>query len=159
MQRLLALAVFLLVVVATAAFSGQFVGGEWYQEVVQPSWNPPPLMMACVWAVLYALMAVSAWMVCDTMRGVAGSVLGWWVVQLMLNVTWSWLYFGLNRTGYAQLIMALWLAVVLLTIRAFHSIKPEAAWLMIPVAVWLFFVMLLNFSQWYLNGGGWHTVF
>jgi tryptophan-rich sensory protein len=77
----------------------------------------------------------------------------------MLNVTWSWLYFGLNRTGYAQLIMALWLAVVLLTIRAFHSIKPEAARLMIPVAVWLFFVMLLNFSQWYLNGGGWHTVF
>ena len=63
MHRLASLAVFLLLVVIAAAVGGQFVGGDWYQGINQPSWNPPAIVMASVWAVLYVLMAVSAWMV------------------------------------------------------------------------------------------------
>ena len=71
MHRLASLAVFLLVVVVTAAVAGQFVGGEWYQDMNQPSWNPSAMVMASAWAVVYVLMAVSAWMVWDAMRSLA----------------------------------------------------------------------------------------
>lgn len=154
MHRLISLAIFLVMVVIAAAAGGQFVGGEWYQMVNQPSWNPSPMVMASVWAVLYVLMAVAAWMVWDTMRGLARVALAWWGLQLLLSVVWSWMYFGLQRIGWTLALMALWLFAVVIVIRTFRAIKVEASNLMLPVAVWLVFMWVLNFVQWQMSGGG-----
>jgi len=159
MHRLVSLAVFLLLVVIAAAVGGQFVGGEWYQAMQQPSWNPSAMVTAPVWAVLYVLMAVSAWMIWDAMRGLARVALGWWSLQLLLGICWSWMFFGLHRVGWALAAMGLWLLVVLIVIRAFRVIKPEASGLMMPVAAWLLFAWVLNFAQWQLNGGGIKSIF
>ena len=159
MERLIALAVFLLLVVIASAVGGQFVGGDWYQAMNQPSWNPSAAVMASVWAVLYVLMAVSAWMVWETMRGLARVALGLWFFQLLLSVLWSWLYFGLHRVGWTLAVVSLWLIVVLMVIKSFRAIKPEASSLMIPVGLWLLFAWALNFVQWHLNGGGIGSIF
>ena len=154
MEKLISLGVFLGLVVLTAALGGQFTGGEWYQAMHQPAWNPPAVVMASVWAVSYVLMAVSAWMVWETIRGLASVALGLWVLQLVLGVCWSWMYFGLHRPGWALGVMAFWLLAILVVTGKFRSIKPDTTGLMIPVAVWLLFFLLLNFIQWHLNGGG-----
>jgi len=154
MHRLASLAVFLFLVVVAAAVSGQFVGGDWYYLLFKPSWTPSAMVMASVWGVLYVLMAVSGWMVWDAMRGLARVALGWWGLQLLLSIGWSWVFFGLHRIGLSLIIVSLWLPVVLIVIRAFRPIKPEAASLMMPLAAWLVFVWVLNFSQWHMNGGG-----
>lgn len=159
MHRLVSLAVFLLLVVVAAAVGGQFVGGDWYQVMIKPSWNASPMVMASVWAVLYVLMAVSAWMVWDTMRGLARVALGWWGLQLLLSISWSWLFFGLNRIGWSLAIVSLWILVVLIVIRVFRPIKSEASNLMMPLAVWLIYIWILNFFQWHLNGGGLGSIF
>ena len=159
MHKLFSLAGFLLLVVIAAAVSGQFVGGEWYQAMNQPSWNPSPVIMASVWAVLYVLMAVSAWMIWDSIRGLASAALGWWGLQLMLGISWSWMFFGLARTGWALAVMGVWLVAVLMVIRTFRPIKLEASSLMMPVAAWLIFSWVLNFTQWQLNGGGLDSIF
>jgi len=154
MHRLVSLAVFLLLVVIAAAVGGQFVGGDWYQAMNQPTWNPPAIVMAAVGAVLYVLMAVSAWMIWDAIRGLALVALSWWLLQLLLSICWSWMFFGFHRPGWALAVMGLWLLVVLVVIKTFRSIKLEAATLMMPVAAWLVFACVLNFVQWSLNGGG-----
>ncbi|MDX2418874.1 MAG: TspO/MBR family protein [Xanthomonadales bacterium] len=159
MQRLVSLAVFLLLVVVAAAVGGQYVGGDWYLVMIKPSWNPTPMVMASVWGVLYVLMAVSAWMVWDTMRGLARVALGWWGLQLLLSIVWSWLFFGLNRIGWSMAVVSLWILVVLIVIRMFRPIKPEASNLMMPLAGWLVYIWALNFSQWHLNGGGLGSIF
>ena len=159
MHRLASLAVFLLLVVVAAAVGGQFVGGDWYQGMNQPSWNPSAMVMASVWAVLYVLMAVSAWMVWDTMRGLARVALAWWGLQLLLSIAWSWMYFGLHRLGLSLAVMSLWLLVALIVVRTFRAIKLEASSLMMPVAGWLLFAWVLSFTQWHLNGGGIGSVF
>ncbi len=158
MQRLISLSVFLFLVVAAAAIGGQFIGGEWYQAMNQPEWNPSAMVMALVWAVLYVLMAVSAWMVWESMRGLAQTALAWWGLQLLLSVVWSWLFFGLHRVGWALGLMGLWVLVVLITIKAFRPIRLEASSLMMPLAAWLLFALALNFTQWRLNGGGLHSI-
>ena len=117
------------------------------------------MVMASVWAVLYVLMAVSAWMIWDAMRSLARTALAWWGLQLLLSVAWSWMYFGLHRVGWALAVMGLWLSVVIIVIKTFKPIKPEAASLMMPVAAWLLFSLGLNFVQWLLNGGGLGSIF
>lgn len=160
MHRLISLAVFLLLVVVTAALGGQFVGDDWYHQVMQqPAWNPSAMVMASVWAVLYVLMAVSAWMVWDTMRGLARVALGWWGLQLLLSICWSWMFFGLHRPGWALAVMSLWLLASLVVVKSFRSIKLEASSLMMPVAGWLVFSWVLNLAQWQLNGGGLGSIF
>ena len=159
MHRTISLAVFLVTVIVSAAVGSMFAGGEWYQAMSKPSWNPPAMIMATAWAVLYVLMAVSAWMVWDTMRGLARAALAWWGLQLLLGIAWSWLFFGPHRTGWAMAVMCLWLLAVVMVIRRFRPLRQEAATLMIPQAAWLVFMTVLNFYLWRLNGGGLGSVF
>lgn len=159
MNRLVSLAVFLSLVSFTAAVAGLFVGGDWYYAMSKPAWNPSPMLMALVWAVLYVLMAFSAWMVWDSMRDLARVALGWWGLQLLLNIAWSWMFFGLHRIGWALAVSSLWLLVVVIVIRSFRPVRQEAANLMMPLAAWLVFMWILNFYQWHLNGGGLGSVF
>lgn len=153
------LGVFLLLAVLAALAGGQFVGGEWYQGMQQPAWNPPAPLMAVVWAVYYVLMAVSAWMVWEAMRGLAATSLGGWLLQLLLGVGWSWIYFGLHRPGWALGVMSLWLVTGVLVFAGFRSIRVEAGRLMLPVVAWLGFSWLLNLVQWFMNGGGFGSIF
>lgn len=158
MQRLMALAVFIFIVVLAVAVSAQFDGGAWYQAMNQPWWNPPAIMMAIVWAVLYLLMAVSAWMVWDTLRSVAQPALVWWGLQLFVGITWSWVFFGLHRVGWAMATMGVWLLAAFVTSVSFRSVRLEAAVLMTLVVAWLVFSLALGFVQWQMNGGGLHSI-
>lgn len=155
MHRLASLGLFLFLVVIVVAVGGQFTGGDWYQQIANlPSWNPPAMVMASAWAVAYVLMAVSAWMVWDTMRGLAAVPLAWWGLQLLLSICWSWMYFGLNRPGWALAVITLWLLVVLIIVKIFRPIKMEASSLMMPVAAWMLFCWVLSIVQWYQIRGG-----
>ena len=154
MHRLVSLAVFIALVIVAAAVAGQFVGGDWYQGLSKPSWTPSAMIMASVWAVLYVLMAVAAWLVWETRRGLASVALACWGLQLLLGIAWSWVFFGMHRVGWAFAVVSLWIMTVLIVIRLFRSIRAEAASLMIPLAAWLVFLWVWCFSQWYLNGGG-----
>lgn len=159
MQKTISLAVFLLAVVISAAIGSLFTGGEWYQAMNKPSWSPSALVMASAWAVLYVLMAVSAWMVWNTMRGLARTALAWWGLQLLLGVVWSWMFFGLHRIGWALGVASLWILAVAIVIKSFRPLRIEASTLMMPLAAWLVFIWVLNFSQWRLNGGGLGSIF
>lgn len=159
MHKTVSLAAFLVIVVIAAALSGWFTGGEWYQIMIKPSWTPSAMVMASAWGVLYVLMAVAAWMVWDTLRGRARVAFGWWGLQLLLNVVWSWMFFGLHRTGWALGVISLWLLAVIMVIKSFRTIRLEASTLMMPQAAWLIFLTVLNFYQWQLNGGGLRSIF
>ncbi|NLW49251.1 MAG: tryptophan-rich sensory protein [Candidatus Brocadiaceae bacterium] len=37
--------------------------GTWYADLQKPAWTPPGWLFAPVWTVLYAAMAVAAWLV------------------------------------------------------------------------------------------------
>ena len=117
------------------------------------------MVMASAWAVLYVLMAVSAWMIWDAMRGLARVALGWWGLQLLLGICWSWMFFGLERVGWALGVISLWVPVVVIVIKTFRPIKQEASTLMLPLAAWLIFLWVLNFFYWNMNGGGLGSIF
>jgi len=94
-------------------------------------------------------MAVAAWLVWRDV-GLSREV-GLFVVQLVLNAAWTWLFFGLKRPGLAFAdIVALWLAI-LATLVAFWSVRPLAALLLAPYLAWVTFAAALNAALWRLN--------
>lgn len=152
--RYSSLAIFLLLVVLAAAFGASFEAGPWYYQLNKPSWTPPPWVFGPAWSVLYLLMAVAMWKVWQTGQPTRTGALIWWLMQLVLNAAWSWLFFGLHRPGWALAEMALLIGVVVLCTTAFARISRLAAWLMAPYLAWLLFAFALNFAIWSLNGGG-----
>ena len=68
---------------------------SFYQQIAQPTWAPPSWLFGPVWTLLYAMMAVAAWLVwcCGGVRAnrIALSFFG---AQLALNALWSWLFFA-----------------------------------------------------------------
>ena len=52
--------------------------------------------------------------------------------QLVLNVAWSWIFFGLHQPGWAFVeIVVLWLAILATTV-AFFRCSKVAGWLLVP---------------------------
>jgi len=154
MSRLVSLAGFLALVVLTAWLGAKFPAGEYYALLNKPDWAPPGWLFGPVWSILYALMAVAMWKVWESGHQARSGALVWWLLQLGLNAAWSWLFFGLTRTGWAMAELAVLIGLVILCIKAFSLISRSAAWLMLPYLLWLVFAFVLNFSLWSLNGGG-----
>lgn len=147
----------LLVVCFTAAGIGSALTtpsvGGWYATLAKPSWTPPDWVFAPVWSILYALMAIAAWLVWRK-TGLSGARLAMtlFALQLGLNVVWSGLFFALQSPGAALLdVVLLWLAI-LATLVAFWRHSRLAAWLLTPYLVWVTYAAGLNFAIWWMNG-------
>ncbi len=142
----------LAVTFAAAWIGSRFQPGEWYSGLIKPALTPPGWVFGPVWTLLYAIMAVAAWLVWCR-HGLANAIgpLGLFLGQLALNALWSYLFFGLQHPGLALLdIVVLWL-VILATVKAFWRSHRPAGLLLLPYLFWVSFATYLNFQFWRLN--------
>lgn len=126
--------------------------GAFYAQLAQPSWAPPSSVFGPVWTVLYALMAIAAWLVWRR-GGVRANrtALSLFLLQLALNALWSWLFFAWHLGGLAFAeIVVLWVLIVA-TLVSFWRVRPLAGALLIPYLLWVSFASALNYSVWQLN--------
>ncbi|MBQ1080968.1 TspO/MBR family protein [Nocardiopsis sp. B62] len=125
-----------------------------YAALQQPSWAPPSWLFGPVWTVLYAMIAVSGWLVWRQ-RGWQGArtELSLFAVQLLLNAAWSPLFFTAGLRGTALVDIVLLLAALAVTILLFARVSRWAAVLLVPYWAWVAFATALNFSIWSLNTG------
>lgn len=141
------------------SFSASAVGavasvqaGAFYARLVQPPWAPPSSVFGPAWTVLYALMAIAAWLVWRR-GGVRANrnALSLFLLQLALNALWSWLFFAWHLGGLAFAeIVVLWILIVA-TLVSFWRARPLAGALLIPYLLWVTFATGLNYSVWRLN--------
>jgi translocator protein len=142
----------LALVAAVVGVGGRFMPGQWYAQLAKPSWTPPNWLFGPAWTLLYILMAVSAWLVWRS----AGLRSVWmplcvYILQLILNALWSWIFFGLHRIGLALgNIAALWAAIVV-TCVLFWRVRALAGALFVPYLGWVTFAGVLNYAMWRLN--------
>jgi translocator protein len=154
-RRTLGLIVWLAVCFGASAIGAIFTTAkipEWYGTLIKPDWTPPSWLFGPVWTLLYAMMAVAAWIVWKQ-RGFsfAKAALITFLVQLALNSMWSWLFFGLERPDWAAIeIIVLWIAIAA-TIASFRKHSGIAAGLMVPYILWVTFAAALNVAIWRLN--------
>lgn len=136
-----------------AAFLGGLAApGAWYEGIRKPAWNPPNAVFAPVWSVLFLVMGVAAWLVWSR-RGAAPVTIALvlFVLQLVLNVLWSWLFFGFHRMDLAFYEVLLFWALILVTLVAFWRVRPLAGALLVPYLLWVTFAAYLNLTLWRLN--------
>lgn len=135
---------------------GIFTAGAistWYATLQKPSFTPPNWLFAPAWTTLYLLMAIAAFAVWRKGAGNqrVATALSYFLAQLVLNMMWSFVFFGLKSplAGVA-VIAGLWVAI-LVTIVKFFPVSKVAAILLLPYILWVSFAAALNISVWILN--------
>ena len=149
---LLSLAVTVLAAVLGAVASANAAG--FYGVLAKPTWAPSPRIFGPVWTVLYLLMAIAAWLVwCRRGLSAAKVPLALFIVQLVLNALWTWVFFRWRSGGWALAeIIALWL-ILLFTVVSFWRVRTAAGVLLIPYMVWVTFATALTAAVWRRNPG------
>lgn len=146
---------FVVICFAAAGIGSLFTNtsvNTWYPQLRRPEWTPPNWIFGPLWRALYAMMAISAWLVWRTAGWpVARSALSLFAIQLVLNALWSVVFFGLRRVGAAfGEILLLWTMAIATTV-AFLPLSLLAAWLLLPYVVCVGFASYLNFRIWQMN--------
>jgi benzodiazapine receptor len=123
-----------------------------YASLTLPAWAPPAWLFGPVWTVLYGMMALAAWLVWR--KGgweLHRAVLIVFVIQLVVNALWSWLFFALKQGALAFAdILVLWILVAV-TLTGFWKINRLAGALIVPYLLWISFAAALNFAVWQSN--------
>ncbi|AVS72976.1 TspO/MBR family protein [Paracidovorax cattleyae] len=127
---------------------------QFYAQLVQPPWPPPPGVFGPVWSVLYTLMGIAAWLVWREPAGAARRhALALFCVQLAVNALWSWLFFQWHLGAWALADIALLGACVAATFVAFLRLRPLAGLLLLPYLAWISFAAALSYTLWRMNPG------
>jgi translocator protein len=118
---------------------------SWYDELRKPSFAPPGAIFGPVWTLLYGLMGIAVWLVLrENESPERTQAISLYAGQLVLNATWTPIFFGARRPTLAFVeILALWIAVVA-TVVAFARVRRTAALLLLPYLAWSTFATVLN---------------
>jgi benzodiazapine receptor len=125
---------------------------RWYAALVHPTITPPDWVFPVAWSALYVLIGVALAMIINArgsrLRGIAIVL---FVLQLVLNLAWSPLFFGMHQVSAALVLLIAIFVAALATTFVFGRIRSAAAWLMVPYLAWLCFAGALNWQIGALN--------
>ena len=119
---------------------------SWYNVLNKPLFAPPNWIFAPLWVVLYLLMGVAGYLIWKAVRTnkKARIALILFTLQLMLNFSWTAIFFGQRLAiGGLVVISMLWI-VLLATIIAFYRVSWRPAVLLMPYFIWVIFAMVVN---------------
>lgn len=124
-----------------------------YQTLNQPAFAPPGWLFPVAWGILYALMGAAAALIPTSMGADADKkrALTLYGLQLLLNFSWSIVFFRFGLLWPSVLVILALLLLVVLTFLAFLDIRPLSGYLLIPYLLWLLFATYLNISIAILN--------
>lgn len=127
----------------------------WYYELRKPAWQPADKWFGPVWSTIFLLAAIAlvlAWSSARATSDARARLLVIYVVNAVLNVLWSYLFFRLRRPDRALVeVVALWLSIVAM-IWALAPLSTTAALLVAPYLAWVSFASVLNRAIVRLNG-------
>ena len=116
----------------------------WYEELIKSPLNPPSYVFGIVWPILYVIMAFVSFRVADKIALI-------FIIQLIFNAAWSWLFFYFHFPEVALIDIAI---LIYLNQRILLMINKESRilfYLYLPYLIWLFFAAFLNASIVWLN--------
>lgn len=136
----------------SSTISGSGDDNAWFAELVKPDAQPPGWVFGVVWPLLYLTTGFALAIVLNA-RGAALRMVGvgLFLLQFVLNLSWSPLFFGKHEVTNAFYLIVLILAVAIGTTFVFGRIRAVAAWLMVPYLVWLSFATILAYQIDQLN--------
>ena len=139
-------------------YSASVIGGlvtvgfkePWYSLINKPTFNPPSWVFAPVWTTLYLMMTIAIWLFWHS-RNKDMNTIYIYFIHLVLNTTWSIVFFGLHQILLALFVLIVLILMILILILRFKRVNIVSYYLMIPYLLWCCYALVLNFKIFLLN--------
>jgi tryptophan-rich sensory protein len=122
----------------------------WYFALRKPSWQPPDWLFGPAWTLILGLAGYAfylAWI----MAADPSWAIGLFLVNGVVNMVWSLLFFRLRRPDLALIeVPFLWLSIIAPMI-ALAALSSTISWLLLPYLLWVSFASFLNLTIVRLN--------
>lgn len=136
----------------SSQLSGSAADNAWFAELRKPALFPPPAAFGIAWSVLYVLMGLAMAAVCSAWGSrYRLQAIAVFMVQLVLNLMWSPVFFFWHQIELALGIIVLMAIAVAATIALFLKVRRWAGLILLPYLAWVLFAGVLNFQFWQLN--------
>ncbi|MCL6220050.1 TspO/MBR family protein [Zunongwangia pacifica] len=126
---------------------------SWYAALQKPWFTPPEFLFGPVWTIMYLLIGISAGLVWN--KGFyhkwVKTALYHFGFILLLNAFWFLFFFGLHEPMIALIAISAVFILLLITIKWFKVVNALSAYLLIPYAVWVLFLIVFTFEFWRIN--------
>lgn len=107
------------------------------------SLTPPKVVFPIVWTTLFVLIGISMY---RAYTKAPKYIYALYMANLVLNFTWSILFFGVHKPYYALVeLFFLWASILAIILLVWPHDKAAGA-LMIPYIVWVSFASILNWQ-------------
>lgn len=128
-------------------------GMDLYSQINVPPLSPPGWLFPVAWTVLYLLMGTSLYLIWNNGTDYNFQKVAFilFAVQLILNFSWSLVFFNSRQFVAAFVILIfMFIFTVFMTLQ-FYKINKTSAFLQIPYLLWLAFAGYLNYAICVLN--------
>jgi len=114
----------------------------WYTNLNKAPWSPPNWMFGFAWTLIMICYSIYLAYLFNEVSNLKLKIL--YIIQLVLNVSWSYVFFNLHLISAGLIvIIALTFVVVLFLILYFKTLKLKSV-LILPYLLWLCIATSLN---------------
>lgn len=116
----------------------------WYDSLTQSPLTPPQWVFGVVWPILYLTILISFVLFIQRDGLHQYLALTCFIVQLVLNISWSLVFFNAKSVAGSLVIIVLLLVSIVAVMITFYKVHPVATYVLIPYALWVGFATYLN---------------
>ena len=128
---------------------GQF--REFFAALEKPPYAPPAWLFPVAWAILYALMGYSAYLIYIADSNGRNKALKIYAAQLFVNFLWSPVFFGMKSLIGGLIVIILLDITVAIMICAFSKVRKKSALINLPYMLWCIYATYLTAGIYMLN--------
>ena len=122
---------------------------EWYLQLNKAPWTPPGWVFGAAWTTI--MICFSIYMLFLFTRDNSTKVKTLFVIQVVLNISWNYLFFNQHLVSLALVNIILLTALVFYFLIDFRSQLKLKSLLILPYAIWLCIATSLNYYVYAFN--------
>lgn len=154
-KNYISLIIWIAILIAICSIIGSFTKLEistWYSTLNRSLLTPPNYVFPVAWTILYGAIGACGWVIWRTQAFPKLMVVkALYVIQLILNWSWTPSFFLYHLTGISLLILSFMDILVGMLIWLAYPKAQSVSLLMIPYLFWILFASYLNFYIWQYN--------
>ena len=143
------------ITVLVSTLGGYFTsyGMVWHKTLNLPSYIPPYITFSIAWTTIFILTTVAALIVWNSFQRNLRfwMIMGFFAINALLNVLWTYLFFYNHLIGVAALEAALLYFSIIILMLLIWPISYLTALLLLPYLGWMTFATYLNYVIWMIN--------
>ena len=115
---------------------------SWYQNLNKAPWTPPGWVFGAAWTTI--MVCFSVYLVFLFTKNFSKKKLILFIFQVLLNVSWNYIFFNQKLILFALVIITLLTAVIFYLFITYYKEQKKVSFLLLPYMIWLCIATSLN---------------